>query len=239
MRRRPGWPTPTEVVGLGFDARNHQEFRSEALRRLLEGAGADYAMFSGVSAPPRASEVLHLDLAVAEEARHTYLEGSPLLQRAMRALSNRGAVVDTELYSRREWERLPYVQRHQRKLGVRSNLVLSWLNRGGEPVVVCLARMRRPFTPDDEREARKVRKALAVADGSFGFAQVPDDRLDVPLTTRQRDVLGYLCRGFSNAEIACACGVSTFTVRNHLVKLFERFQVATRTELAMLVSRRL
>jgi DNA-binding CsgD family transcriptional regulator len=87
-----------------------------------------------------------------------------------------------------------------------------------------------------ERHARQLVKSLAVSDAWLQHGsrfQAPD----LPgLTDRQREILGYVGLGYTNPEIARACGISKFTVRNQLVRLFERFGVATRTELAQLTS---
>jgi len=50
------------------------------------------------------------------------------------------------------------------------------------------------------------------------------------LTPRERDVLEYLCLGYTNREIALACGSSPNTVRNQLVSIFAKLGVTTRSE---------
>lgn len=50
------------------------------------------------------------------------------------------------------------------------------------------------------------------------------------LTRRERDVLALLSKGYIDKEIAPALGISTWTVRGHIKKIFERLNVHTRTE---------
>ncbi len=50
------------------------------------------------------------------------------------------------------------------------------------------------------------------------------------LTDREVEVLRLAARGRSNAEIAGDLGISTRTVQGHFGKIFEKFQVSSRTE---------
>lgn len=50
------------------------------------------------------------------------------------------------------------------------------------------------------------------------------------LTRRERDVLALLSKGYIDKEIAPALGISPWTVRGHIKKIFERLNVHTRTE---------
>lgn len=228
------WPTPEDLIGLAFEANDRAEFRDEVLRRLLACTGADFALFACADSLPKTEEAPHLDVQVARASRFTYLESSPLMERAFRYLKRCAVAIDTELFRRSEWERLPYVERHQRAYGVKSSLLASWVSRSQEPIVLTLARTDRRFSQKHADAFKRLYKTLVVADSSFGACppQCPPDELD-GLTARQRQIVEYLCRGYSNAEIALACNISPFTVRNHLVTLFDRFGVATRTELAV------
>jgi len=51
------------------------------------------------------------------------------------------------------------------------------------------------------------------------------------LSSRERDVVRLVARGFQNAEIAALLRISPNTVRNHLVAVFRKAGVSTRTEL--------
>ncbi len=51
-------------------------------------------------------------------------------------------------------------------------------------------------------------------------------------TERQRQVVQLIAEGCSNDEIAARLGIGPKTVESHLRRLFERFDLASRTELA-------
>lgn len=50
------------------------------------------------------------------------------------------------------------------------------------------------------------------------------------ISPREEDVLACLAKGQSNKEIARALGVSPNTVKTHLAKLYEKLDVARRTQ---------
>jgi len=60
-----------------------------------------------------------------------------------------------------------------------------------------------------------------------------DDRFAV-LTSRERDVLGGIVAGGSNAEIAASLCISEKTVRNHLTSIFEKLGVDSRAKAIVL-----
>jgi DNA-binding CsgD family transcriptional regulator len=50
------------------------------------------------------------------------------------------------------------------------------------------------------------------------------------LTPREREVVKYLSRGYTNRDIALACGTAPRTVRNQLSSVFEKLGASTRAE---------
>lgn len=55
---------------------------------------------------------------------------------------------------------------------------------------------------------------------------------DVILTSRERQVLRYICEGLSNKEIARTCNISEATVKTHVHHLLEKLKVSSRSEAA-------
>ena len=55
------------------------------------------------------------------------------------------------------------------------------------------------------------------------------------LTPRQDEIVDLVSRGLQNKEIASKLGVSSHTVKNHLMHIFEETGYSNRTELAVLV----
>ena len=81
---------------------------------------------------------------------------------------------------------------------------------------------------------------LAVARGETRFPDVTLRALrDAPRRPSERELaaIRLLARGASNDEIAVGLGISIKTVESHLRRLFGRYGVLSRTELAMLAVR--
>ncbi|MGK2851338.1 MAG: response regulator transcription factor [Candidatus Limnocylindrales bacterium] len=71
-----------------------------------------------------------------------------------------------------------------------------------------------------------------VAGGGMAFAVRPSPSARIHLTDRERDVVRLIVEGRSNDEIGTALGIGAKTVETHLARLFLRFGIASRTELA-------
>jgi DNA-binding NarL/FixJ family response regulator len=65
---------------------------------------------------------------------------------------------------------------------------------------------------------------------AFGVRPRPGDR--ARLSKRELEVVAQVVDGRSNDEIGAALGIGAKTVETHLARLFERFGLASRTELA-------
>jgi DNA-binding NarL/FixJ family response regulator len=72
-----------------------------------------------------------------------------------------------------------------------------------------------------------IRRAAA---GGLAFGVRPGG--GVTLSPREREVVQLVVEGASNDEIGARLGISSRTVESHLRRLFERVEVASRTELA-------
>ncbi|WP_309120255.1 response regulator transcription factor [Paenibacillus sp.] len=53
------------------------------------------------------------------------------------------------------------------------------------------------------------------------------------LTPREAEILSFLARGYSNKEIAAACGIAEKTVKTHVSSLLSKLGVADRTQAAL------
>lgn len=73
---------------------------------------------------------------------------------------------------------------------------------------------------------------------SLPYAALKTDRIaDLPLTQRQRDVMGELAGGLSNKEIARRLGLAEGTVKVHLAAIFRVLSARNRTEAVLKASK--
>jgi DNA-binding NarL/FixJ family response regulator len=72
---------------------------------------------------------------------------------------------------------------------------------------------------------------VRAAAGGLAFGVRPRQATD-RLSARELEVVGLVVDGRSNDEIGAALGIGSKTVETHLRRLFERFSIASRTELA-------
>jgi DNA-binding NarL/FixJ family response regulator len=95
----------------------------------------------------------------------------------------------------------------------------------------------------DPSEILKVLRAVAGGEAHFGpeiarrlvnFFSIPapasPEEALPELTARERDILGLIAQGHSNAIIAARLFVSPNTVRNHITHIFAKLQVADRAQ---------
>lgn len=71
-----------------------------------------------------------------------------------------------------------------------------------------------------------------VAAGGVAYSVRPLPAADRPLSPREIEVVALVVEGRSNDEIAAGLAISVKTVESHLTRIFERVNVASRTELA-------
>lgn len=74
--------------------------------------------------------------------------------------------------------------------------------------------------------------------GVFLEPSPPPPASPATLTHREQEVLGLVCEGLTNAEIAAALGTAASTVKTQISSILAKMDVANRTELAALASRR-
>lgn len=80
-------------------------------------------------------------------------------------------------------------------------------------------------------------RRVAAGGSAFTADQLREGRQGVALSPRERDVLRLVLAGRSNDEIGGDLHVSRKTVEAHMSRLYERFGVASRVELALRAER--
>jgi DNA-binding NarL/FixJ family response regulator len=87
-------------------------------------------------------------------------------------------------------------------------------------IINAIRDIRRGGAPMTSAIARKIVLAF----------QEPVSSGEADLTEREREILNYLAKGFSNKEIGAELNISPFTVKAHLAHIFEKLHVRSRTE---------
>ena len=95
---------------------------------------------------------------------------------------------------------------------------------GPEEILHAIAEVRTGGAPMTSEIARMVVRSFRAAP-----SDVPEED---ELSTREKEILALLSEGLSNKEIAQRLGISTGTVRTHLMHIFKKLHVRCRTEAA-------
>jgi DNA-binding NarL/FixJ family response regulator len=137
------------------------------------------------------------------------------------------------------------------RLGSENGLTLIRdATRGGGPKVVVLSAFDYPQFVDaalrlgasgyvlkTDPFASLVQAIRQVVAGGFSYSARPSTTETRRLSPRERQVVGLVVEGQSNDEIGGQLGISSKTVESHLTRIYERFAVTSRTELATLAIR--
>ena len=97
-------------------------------------------------------------------------------------------------------------------------------NNPPQSIISAIRELHGGGSPMNPEIARKVINAFAVV------PQAPDRAHNLPLTTREYELLELLSRGLLYKEIAVELGITTGTVKQHIHKIYHKLQVNNRTE---------
>jgi DNA-binding NarL/FixJ family response regulator len=129
-----------------------------------------------------------------------------------------------------------------------ARILVVTLFEDDESVFTALKAGARGYILKDADEDEMIRAIKAVAQGEAIFSPAIATRLMdyfsatqtspqagafPDLTDREREILALIARGRSNAEIAEELTISLKTVRNHASNIFNKLQVADRTQAAL------
>jgi DNA-binding CsgD family transcriptional regulator len=228
-----------EFADVARNASRVAEYDGFAFQRLDRLIGFDVAFFARATGPgeiaPGFAGVLH-----RAWARWNVYTGE-LRPLAGAALAGGGAAIDREFFGARDLERKVYYQEIMAPLHGRSTLFGYLSRRGQVEAKLVLGRVRssRDFTEEERRTLVALLPTLSVCEAALR-APTPEpvtERALTRLTPREREVVQYLELGYTNAQIALACGTAVSTVRNQLSSVFEKLGVSTRAEAVALTAR--
>jgi DNA-binding CsgD family transcriptional regulator len=226
-----------EIVALAHDAIDASAFERGLLAVLARSVGFDVAFVESKNAPRPPTVVglapTHLDSTPARRAR--YERELAVVRQAARA--KRGVAVDTDVLGESGVRATAYHRDLAAPVGGKHSLLAYAVVRGRELAGLMLGRTGRTFASREVALVEDALPTIGLALGSFAQGPITTDAASVALTPRERDVLDYLCLGYTNAEIARACGSSPNTVRNQLARVFGKLGASTRSEAVALALR--
>jgi DNA-binding CsgD family transcriptional regulator len=222
-----------EVANLAEDSSSRREFRDEVMRRLRRTIGYDAGWFHTLdpSLPLDSGCWDSFDMTTIERARASWGVYGPQLVALRSAMSaSRGVAQDTDVYSARQRERVPWFTDIVRPLGMKHMVWTGLQLRGRELAVIGMARADggRGFAHASQELLRDVVPALALAESFLGLRRSPPP--DAELTPKEREVLEWFGHGSSYQEVARILHISINTVRQHVRKIYEKLHVSSKVE---------
>jgi DNA-binding CsgD family transcriptional regulator len=168
---------------------------------------------------------LGLDAAVVRATRACFGHYGKELSPVFVLAGKEQVAVDVEVLGVRTLQRTRVFREFMAPHGGSSTLLAPLAFRGRALGVLALGRPTEGFRDAELRLLRSALPTLRVCD----VARARHVQLS-GLTRREREVLGHLCRGYTNGEIALACATSVNTVRNQLRAVFRKLGASTRAE---------
>lgn len=222
--------------------RAYRELVLDALATLLRFDGAFFHALSP-RVPLETGVLRGLDPSALSRSREQWDDVAVDLG-AMRALADQRLVVSSdEIYPLGSARRARFERHVVRRFGMASLCMMHLPVRGSvHAALVLFARRQRAFSRAQVVALRTLAPAIAAADLVHGLldgaarasAPIQLTCTDQRLTPRQRQIVDLVALGRSNVEIGCALGLSPYTVRNHLVRMFERLGAANRADMLRL-----
>jgi DNA-binding CsgD family transcriptional regulator len=234
------------------NARDALAFRRWMLERLSRTLPFDSAVF--LSYPAESGPPAAINKEAAREIHGMYAKAPqrylPSLEKGHIAARRAGGVyLDTEVYTRRERDRLPFWAEIVRPQGITSQLCaqVTFQSRPTGLVYLCRHGRGAGFTSRDVERLAALVPAMGVVQAAFAATRggvsariAANDELEpdlveerlARLSARESAIAQYVARGLHNADIARVLGTSPNTVRNQLSAIYRKVEASGRAELA-------
>lgn len=162
-------------------------------------------------------------------ARRWAAYGADFADVARIARSRRGVAVDREVLGQARLERTRVYRELMLPHRGQSSLITYLGCADGNTAAIMLGRTGPRFSDAERELMERAAPILGVCERAVAHvAEIA--RAEFRLTRRERDIVAYLRLGYTNSEIALACGTAPRTVRNQLSHLFEKMGASTRAE---------
>jgi DNA-binding CsgD family transcriptional regulator len=227
------------VAATSIDLRSYRRAVLAIVRREVPFDAALYHSFSP-TVPLETAVLEGLDGAVVARTLAHWDEFGSLFG-AIRDRANRDGVATDAVLPRRA--RAAFLERVARPFGQRSLCMGHLIVRGRLVGAIALfARRSDGFMHEEVSTLRRLLPAVAAGDALHQLLDASPmvthpTRLactDQRLTGRQREVVEHVALGHTNAQIADAIGLSTHSVRNHLVRVFRTLGASNRADVVRL-----
>jgi DNA-binding CsgD family transcriptional regulator len=216
-------PGLTDIVDAAHAARDRAEYERPLFELLDRAIGFDIAFCVrpdgiGPYAPGFNPEVRR---RVTGRLAFCAQEYAAMREQAFR---QNGVAVDVEFFGRSAFERTQTYREVVKPHRGRTSLLMFLPD-----ATLVLGRLRGDFRAVECRTLASMRSLVGVCEQALS-SRLPALPPAPQLSPRERDIVAYLRLGYTNRDIASACGTSFRTVRNQLSYLFEKLEVSTRAE---------
>jgi len=230
------------IAEIALAAHDLREFETGWLEYLKPRLGFETACSVWSESSGAVREVTSTGYDEGELRRRFPSYMSELSPQELARFSGSVPAVDLDVVSPARRQRLVVYRELLSPLGIKSFVTNVWRAPWG---VFGFHLARAGATCFGERETRRLQllaPCVKVGQGLFAKQQASSSCLeaewwasDWSLSSREREVARLVMRGFSNPEIAILLRVSMHTVRNHLVSVFRKADVSSRTELVFMM----
>jgi Bacterial regulatory proteins, luxR family len=221
------------ICALASEVKSRSEFRQEVLLRLGEAIGCEAGLYhdAGATVPLDPRSVLGMDPAIVQYIQQGWQRYTSGLMPMLETLATRRVVVDATLMGADGLERSDFYQEIMRPNGWRATVYAHvQLRADHPPAIIALPRCRIDRKSDGEtlQSLTRLLPTLSLADAALARTS----ETTIFLLSEERDLAQYVSNGYSNSEIAAALNQSVFTIRNKLTRIFEKYALGSRSELA-------
>lgn len=180
---------------------------------------------------------INIDKDITKDYLDNYLEADPVLPHKLKHIIPKRRVIGLLDLPKIEYEKNDYFNSFMKKYGIYNNTAIFLVKDSqvvglvdissrnkkkiNENKVMCLEIISR-YLAQRFHEHLLLKKT-----GNFFFEN--------SLTPREREVLRYVQKGFSNKQIADMLFISVNTVKKHVQSLYDKFEVNNRTSLCFKV----
>ncbi len=228
----------SEVVRLLYVPRSLPALRREVPALLSELIPGSNFLLSNLAPTERqltSEEIFHFAQPISKQGAETLAQFPTLLPyHPIKPRLERVATISERL-SRRRWRENPFYRDISRHIGYEDQLCINFSCSGYPLFGLCALRDAYGFSAREHTIAGLLLPHLQQAfENACRFsADTATHLAALGLSPREAEILHWIAQGKRNSEIAIILGISLFTVKNHVRRIFAHLGVETRTAAAV------